>query len=101
METPSKVLSPSHRLRIVVLGYIVRGPMGGMAWHHLQYLMGLSRLGHEVYYLEDSDEYPSCWDPDRGVIDTDPTCGLRFADETFKRVGLEERWAYYDAHTSS
>ena len=30
------------RLRIIVLGYIVRGPMGGMAWHHLQYVMGLA-----------------------------------------------------------
>jgi len=53
----------SGRLRIVVLGYVVRGPLGGMVWSNLQYLMGLARLGHDVYFVEDSDDYPSCYDP--------------------------------------
>jgi hypothetical protein len=90
----------ADRLRIVLLGYIVRFPLGGMAWHHLQYAMGLAQLGHDVYFLEDSDDYPSCYDPVRNVTDTDPTYGLDFAKATFERVGLGERWAYYDAHTS-
>ncbi|MDH5535534.1 MAG: hypothetical protein OEZ08_08195 [Betaproteobacteria bacterium] len=89
------------KLRIVVLGYIVRGPLGGLAWHHLQYCMGLARLGHEVYFVEDSDDYASCYDPVRGVTDADPTYGLRFAAATFDRVGLGEKWAFFDAHTSN
>ena len=93
-------LSTASRLRIVVLGYIVRGPLGGLAWHHLQYVLGLAQLGHDVYFLEDSDDYPSCYDPSRHVFDTDPTYGLRFASSTFERLGLTERWAYHDAHTS-
>lgn len=88
-------------LRIVLLGYIVRGPLGGLAWHHLQYAMGLRSLGHDVTFLEDSDDYPSCYDPERDVTDTDPTYGLRFATEVFDRVGLGQRWAYFDAHTSA
>lgn len=88
------------RLRVVVLGYIVRGPLGGLAWHHLQYVLGLARLGHDVYFVEDSDDYPSCYDPARGVVDTDPGYGLRFTAEVFGRVELGERWAYYDAHTA-
>jgi hypothetical protein len=92
--------STASRLRIIVLGYIVRGPLGGLAWHHLQYVMGLARLGHDVYFVEDSDEYPSCYDPIRNTMDTDPAYGLRFAKRTFDRVGLNDRWAYYDAHTS-
>jgi hypothetical protein len=87
-------------MRIVVLGYIVRGPIGGLAWHHLQYVLGLSRLGHEVRFIEDSDDYPSCYDPSRHVIDTDPSYGLRFIADTFAAVGLPADWAYYDAHTS-
>jgi hypothetical protein len=47
-------------MNIIVLGYIVRGPLGGLAWHHLQYVIGLSKLGHDVYFFEDSDDYPSC-----------------------------------------
>jgi hypothetical protein len=41
-------------MRIVVSGYIVRGPYGGLVWHHLQYVLGLKKLGHEVLFLEDS-----------------------------------------------
>jgi hypothetical protein len=88
----------SSRLRIVVLGFLVRGPVGGMAWHHLQYLLGLARLGHHVTFIEDSGDTPwSCYDPSRGVTDEDPTYGLRFADRIMCQLGLT-RWAYYDAH---
>ena len=90
----------SSSLRIVVLGYIVRGPIGGLVWHHLQYVMGLARLGHDVYFLEDSDDYPSCYDPQRQTTDQNPDYGLRFAALAFEQVGLGERWAYYDAHTT-
>ena len=88
-----------EQLRIVVLGYVVRGPLGGMAWQSLQYATGLARLGHEVFLVEDSDDYVSCFDPSRNVMDTDPSYGLRFAGDAFDRLGLGDRWAYYDAHT--
>ncbi len=81
-----------ERLRIIVLGYIVRGPIGGMAWHHLQYVLGLHRLGHDVYFVEDSDDYASCYDPGRGVMDTDPSYGLRFAADAFRQLGCEMNW---------
>jgi len=86
-------------MRIVVLGYIVRGPLGGLAWHHLQYVLGLARLGHDVRFIEDSDDYPACYDPSRHVVDCDPSYGLRFAADAFSLVGLADRWAYHDAHT--
>jgi hypothetical protein len=86
------------RLRILVLGYLVRGPLGGIAWHYLQYVVGLTRLGHDVFFFEDSDDYPSCYDPVRNVMDTDPTYGLAFAARAFERLGLDQRWTYYDAH---
>jgi hypothetical protein len=91
-------MSRDH-LRIVVLGYIVRGPLGGLVWHHLQYVIGLSRLGHDVYFIEDSGDSPwCCYDADRHVTDSDPSYGLRFAADTFRMAGLSGRWAYYDAH---
>lgn len=88
-------------MRIIVLGYIVRGPLGGLAWHHLQYVLGLRRMGHDVYFMEDSDDYPACYDPGRFVFGTDPSCGLRFAAHAFDRLGLDDRWAYFDAHTQA
>lgn len=80
--------SPLSRLRVVIMGYVVRCPIGGMAWHHLQYVMGLAAMGHEVLFLEDSGDHPwACYDPQRGVTDADPSYGLQFAGETFERVG--------------
>ena len=87
-------------LRIIVLGYVVRGPLGGMVTSNLQYLMGLARLGHDVYFVEDSGDYPSCYNPVTYVTDTEPTYGLQFATHSFERIGLGDHWAYYDAHTS-
>jgi hypothetical protein len=89
---------PINRLRLIVMGYLVRGPMGGMAWHHLQYVMGLAAMGHEVVFLEDSgDNEWACYDPARGVMGPDPTYGLKFAEDALTRVGLSDQWAYHDA----
>lgn len=89
------------RLRIVILGYIVRMPLGGLSWHYLQYVRGLAQLGHDVYYIEDScffedKEYAYSYDPTRNSHN-DPSYGLRYSTEVFNRFGLGDRWAYYDA----
>lgn len=91
----------ADKLRILVLGYVVRRPLGGGAWPTIQYALGLKRLGHEVYFLEDSEDWGACYDPTRHVTDEDPTYGLEFARRTFDRVGLGDGWAYYDAHQES
>jgi hypothetical protein len=88
----------TERLRIVVMGYLVRGPLGGLAWHHLQYVLGLADLGHDVWFIEDSDDYPACYDPSVRQTGTDPSYGLQFADRAMRRVDLRDRWAYHDAH---
>ncbi len=89
------------RLRVLVLGYVVRRPLGGGVWPTLQYALGLLRLGHDVYLLEDSEDWGACYDPKRHVTDEDPTYGLEFAAKAFGRNELGERWAYYDAHTAT
>ena len=91
----------NSRLRIVVLGYIVRGPLGGMTWHYLQYVLGLRRLGHEVLYVEDSgDDDWSCYDPRTGAIGPDYSYGISYVSTVFKKADLES-WAYYDAHSDT
>lgn len=89
----------SRHLRIVVLGYIVRGPLGGLCWHHAQYLLGLQDAGHTVCFIEDSGASPyCCYDPIRGLTDSDPTYGLEFAAKFFHRLGVD--WAYHDRHSA-
>jgi len=92
----------ADRLRIIVLGYIVRCPIGGMAWHHLQYVIGLAEMGHEVIFVEDSgDATWACYDPSTGESGTNPDYGLQFTQQVFSRMGLADNWCYYDAFTSS
>lgn len=86
-------------MRVLVLGYVVRGPLAGHTWHHLQYVMGLAQQGHDVYFLEDSDDFESCYDPATHAVTADPTVGLAFARGIFERAGMKDRWAYHDAHT--
>src|SRR6478609_1375848 len=100
VEVP-KFASVLSKLRIVVLGYLIRGPIGGMAWHHLQYVLGLKALGHDVLFLEDSDDYPSCYDPSTHSVTPSPTYGLAFAARVFDRLSLGQIWTYYDAHKDS
>ena len=87
-------------VRILVLGYLVRGPMGGMAWHHLHYVLGLARMGHDVWFLEDSEDYEACYDPRTHEMTADPAFGLAFATDALARLGLGDRLAYWDAHTA-
>jgi hypothetical protein len=88
----------SNSLRIVVLGYVVRAPLAGLAWHYLQYVLGLVRLGHEVLFVEDSDDYPSCYNPQTLAFGNDPGYGLQFLSDSLTALDLPARWAYYDAH---
>lgn len=90
--------SKNSKLKIVILGYVVRGPLGGLAWHHAQYVLGLKKLGHDVCFIEDSDDYPACYDPRSNETGIDASYGLRFIKNFFDRLGLSENWAYYDAH---
>ncbi len=60
----------SSSLRIIVTGLIAQHPLlGGISWHYLQYAIGLAALGHDVYYFEDSGEYP--YNLDGGASGTD------------------------------
>ena len=93
----------SDQRRIVVLGYIIRMPLGGLVWHYLQFAMGLARLGHDVYYFEDScffeqDARSWYYDPVSLSVGAHPTSGgLRLAKEIFDKTGFGDRWAFFDA----
>jgi len=47
-----------EKLRIIVGGFIGLLPAGGVTWDYVQYPLGLSLLGHDVFYIEDTRLYP-------------------------------------------
>jgi hypothetical protein len=85
-------------LRIIVTGLIAQHPtLGGVTWDYLQYVLGLSKLGHDVFYFEDSGEWPYNLDggPDGSDwVARDPMDTVRPLAKIFERYGLGERWAY-------
>ena len=81
-------------LKIICSGYIVRYPLGGISWHHLQYLIGLSRLGHEVTFLEHYGWPNSCYDAARNIMTEDPGYGIAYLLRLLRPYGLDKNWCY-------
>ena len=79
-------------LRLVVLGMMGRVPFGGQTWLYLNWLRGLSALGHDVYYVEDDTVWP--YDPDANAVTADCSYALRHIDRSLEAIGLCDRWAF-------
>jgi hypothetical protein len=81
-------------LKIVCSGHLVRHPVGGHSWHHLQYLVGFQRLGHEVIFFEDYGWPKSCYDPACNDMTADPSYGISYLMRLLRPYGLEDHWCY-------
>ena len=79
-------------LRIVVSGLIAQYPLGGVTWDYLQYPLGLSRLGHDVYYFEDTGQWP--YNPLEEGVAKSCDFNVRYLKDCLERFGLSGRWAY-------
>jgi hypothetical protein len=86
-------------MRIIVTGLIAQHPaLGGMTWHYLHYLLGLDRLGHDVYYFEDSGEWPYRLDgaaSPESWVDWRANHSIDYLGSTLARFGFAEKWAYH------
>lgn len=78
--------------RIVVLGFMGSCPVAGVIWQHLHYLVGLQRLGHEVWYVEDGSRYP--YDPEAFTITEDFSYAARMLERLALQYGFENRWSF-------
>ena len=97
----NSMAAPAQKLRIVVTGMVGQYPLGGVAWDYFHYLIGLARLGHDVYYHEDT----WCWpmNPVLGYPTDDPTFSVEFMADFFARYApdLTDRWHYLFLHERS
>jgi hypothetical protein len=66
--------------------------LGGVSWDYVQYVVGLKRLGHDVYYLEDTGQWP--FNPIEGGIAKDCRFNVAYLASLMKRFDLENNWAY-------
>ncbi len=83
-----------EKLRIIVGGFIGVMPVGGVTWDYVQYPLGFSMLGHDVYYIEDTRLYPIY--QKLGSIWNDCSACVEHLQTVMKHFGMQNRWAYRD-----
>jgi glycosyltransferase involved in cell wall biosynthesis len=85
-----------RRPKIVLLGMMTTMPVAGIVWLTIPYLVGLRRLGYDVYYVEAHARTPSMLmsapDDDGAALAAD------FIDRVMRRFGFGNRWAYHALH---
>lgn len=79
-------------LRIIVSGLIAQYPLGGVTWDYLQYVLGLAQLGHDVYYLEDTGQWP--YNPQQDGVDKGCAFNVQYLGAVMSRFGMGDRWMY-------
>src|SRR3954465_15756551 len=83
-------------MRAIVTGMIATYPVGGVAWDYGQCLLGLERLGFEVYYLEDTGLPSYTYNPAIGGYEEDCSQGVQFLQESLALLSppLARRWHF-------
>jgi len=80
------------RKRIVVMGFMGSCPIAGVVWQHIHYVVGLQRLGHDVYYIEDSARLP--YNPETFEVNNEFDYAARLLNRLSREFGFQNRWAF-------
>src|SRR5262245_27305318 len=85
-------MTDQSKLVLVVLGMMGRTPFAGVAWQVLPYLEAFRRLGHHVYYVEDTGAWS--YDPEQNTITDDSSYTVNYIGRLMDWCGMSDRWAY-------
>lgn len=77
--------------KIIVFGIMFFYPLAGVTYQFLHYLLGLRRMGYDVYYVEDSDRY--IYDPSINDMTDDVQRNLTHISAVLRDYGFDGRWA--------
>jgi hypothetical protein len=82
---------------VVVVGFIVKAPVAGMAAYNFHYIAGLRELGYEVHYVERLNVPDECYDPGRAAFGDEPGYGLAWLRDAASRLPpLATSWTLID-----
>jgi hypothetical protein len=80
------------RKRIVVMGFMGGMPIAGVIWQHVHYVVGLQRLGHDVYYVEDSARLP--YNPQTFEVNDEFDYAAKVLNRLAGEFDFKNRWAF-------
>ncbi len=86
-------------MRIIITGLIGQYAFGGVAWDYLQYVEGFRQLGHEVWYLEDTETWP--YDPIQNTVSAECAYNVGYLRNVMDKLGLDGRWIYRNCPDAS
>src|SRR5918995_1673317 len=90
-------MADKSRPRIVVLGAMSKMPVAGIVFITMQYLLGLKRLGFDVYYVEAHARTPSMLM--KHPHDDSSALAAAFIAGMMKRFDLgDDHWAFHALH---
>src|SRR5436309_1666527 len=81
-------------MRICVMGFTGKLPLAGVTAHFLQFVLGLRKLGHDAFYIDDGGSSP--FDPIQNSKTGDFSYSIEYLRRHTEALGLGERWAYMD-----
>ena len=67
-------------------------PIAGVIWQHVHYIVGLQRLGHEVYYIEDSARLP--YNPETFEVNNEFAYARKILGKLAAEFDFKNRWSY-------
>jgi hypothetical protein len=80
---------------ILVHHFVGQMPLAGIAWQAVQYLVGLQRLGYDVWYIEDGGANP--YDPRVQSVMMRCDYNVAYLRRAMESYGFGGRWAYWHA----
>ena len=80
------------RKRIVVMGFMGSMPIAGVIWQHIHYVVGLQRLGCDVYYIEDSARLP--YNPQTFEVNNEFDYAAQVLDRLAQEFGFGNHWGF-------
>jgi hypothetical protein len=86
------MLSKPSKGKVIVFGILFWYPLAGVTFQFLHYLIGLRRLGYDVYYIEDSARW--IYDPRVNDLSSDPTGNLAAIAPVLEAHGFAGKWAF-------
>src|SRR6184192_2607773 len=80
------------RKRIVVMGFMGSMPIAGVIWQHIHYIVVLQRLGHDVFFIEDSARLP--YNPETFEVTDEFDYAAKVLARLAREFGFKNRWAF-------
>jgi hypothetical protein len=92
----SERVGAKARGKVIVSGILFWYPLAGVTYQFLHYLIGLRKLGYDVYYIEDSGRW--VYDPVARSITGDAWPNVSRVVKTLEAHGFAGKWAFRGAY---